>query len=154
MEKATLETVASERQRAGSTWPHAPDLFQSGCPGCVRGKAYTRAQPAFPKRMDAHIKEWTDSRSAPRWTARWDHPSRGLGCGRRFLTQTQLPNRAGRTASPLLRLRFNSPKIIIIPLAPPTDLPLHGATAQGLGGSGGEGAVGGWQKRGGPQGFS
>ena len=102
--------------------------------------------------MDAHIKEWIDSRSAPRWTARWDHPLRGLGCGRRFLTQTQLPNRAGRTASLLLRLRFKSSKIIIIPLAPPTDLLLHGATAQGLGGSGGEGAVGGWQKRGGLKG--
>ena len=94
------------------------------------GQGVQSTQPAFPKRMDAHIKEWIDSRSAPRWTARWDHPLRGLGCGRRFLTQTQLPNRAGRTASLLL----------------------HRATAQGLGGSGGEGAVGGWQKRGGLKG--
>lgn len=134
MEKATLETVASERQRTGNTRPPAPDPFQSGCPGSMQRKAYTCTQPAFPKRMNAHIKEWIDSRSAPRWTARWDHPLRVLGCGRRFLTQTQLPNRAGRTASLLLRLKFKSSKIIIIPLAPPTDLLLHGATAQGLGG--------------------
>ena len=70
---------------------------------------------------------------APVWRARWDQPLRGLGCGRQFLTQTQLPNRAGRTASLLLRLRFKSSKIIIIPLAPPTALLLHGAAAHGPG---------------------
>lgn len=59
--------------------------------------------------------------------------SRRLGCGRRFLTQTQLPNRAGRAASLLLSLRFKPSKIIIIWLAPPTALLLHGATAHGLG---------------------
>ena len=32
--------LASERQRTGSTRPHAPDPFQSGCPGSMRGKAY------------------------------------------------------------------------------------------------------------------
>lgn len=74
--------------------------------------------------------------------------SRRLGCGRWFLTQTQLPNPAGRTASLLLSLRFKPSKIIIIWLAPPTALLLHGATAHGLGGSRGEEAAEGWQKRG------
>ena len=58
--------------------------------------------------------------------------SRRLGCGRRFLTQTQLPNWAGRTASLLFRLRFKPSKSIIIRLAPPTALLLLGATHHSL----------------------
>lgn len=58
--------------------------------------------------------------------------SRRLGCERWFLTQTQLSNAAGRTASLLLSQRLRPSKIIIIPLALPMALLLQGATDHGL----------------------
>lgn len=77
-----------------------------------------------------------------------------LGSERWFLTQTQLSNTAGRTASLLLSLRLKSSKIIIIPLA----LPARGSASPKSHrswprGSRGEGVSGGRQK-GGPPGFS
>lgn len=64
--------------------------------------------------------------------ATWDGLSRRLGCGRWFLTPTQLPNPAGKTASLLLCLRFKPSKIIISPLTPPIALLLR-ATAHAWG---------------------
>ena len=147
MEKATLETVASARPHAGNTRPHAPDPFQSGCPGSMQGKAYTSTQQAFPKRMNAHMKEWIDSRSGSKVEGKVGSSAKGAGLWETVSDSDPAPKPGRKNCLLLLRLRFKSSKIIIIPLAPPTDLLLHGATAQGLGGSRGEGAVGGWQKR-------
>ena len=79
MEKATLETVASARPHAGNTRPHAPDPFQSGCPGSMQGKAHTSTQQAFPKRMNAHMKEWIDSRSGSKVEGKVGSSAKGAG---------------------------------------------------------------------------
>lgn len=137
-----------------NTRPHAPDPFQSGCPGSTQGKAYTSTQPAFPKGINPRRKEWIDSRSGSKVEGKVGSSAKGAGLWETVSDSDPAPKAGRKNCLLLLRLRFKSSKIIIIPLAPPTDLLLHGATAQGLGASRGEGAVGGWQKRGVPQGFS
>ena len=113
----------------------------------MQGKAYTSTQPAFPKRMNARIKEWIDSRSGSKVEGKVASSAKGAGLWETVSDSDPAPKPGMKNCLLLLRLRFKSSKIIIIPLAPPTDLLLHGATAQGLGGSRGEGVVGGWQKQ-------
>lgn len=62
------------------------------------------------------------------------------------MTQPQLPNQAGRTASLQLSLRVQPSKIIIISLTPPTALLLHRATAHRPQGSCGTEVPEDWQK--------
>lgn len=106
--------------------------------------ASVSAQPASQKNGQS-METLTYHRLEGRWAKQdhWSRPSRG-GAGDLVLTQTPLPEPAGRTASLPLSLRAKPSKTIIIPHTPPTALLVLGTMAHKPGGSQSKGVAGGW----------